>query len=794
MRRLVFLCLACLALAGAAPAGSPITKVTELFPVEPGVNAERGFAVAVSGDWLAMGARLDDEAGENAGAVYVFRWSETAWEQTAKLHAATPRLKAQFGLSLALRGGVLAVGAPGEGAVYIFEESDGVWLQRVRLVSPAPALAEFGRTVALGDGELAVGAGDGHGRLAGAVVLFKAPSWTLEQVVQPVAPQAGERFGHAVSLAGDVLVAGAPGHDFAPVSQNTDAGAVYVFERQAGVWQQTKLLRARDSGSPFSWNLAGDQFGFAVATDGSQIIVGSPTADATGERSGAVYRFVHNGTNWVGGGLLEADVGPGAQLGFSVAVSENVIAAGSPAPPPAEEKKKAEVRVFQRSGASYSEAGELPSSRLPDNAEIRDLEGFATAADGRRVVVGAALGDQGSGAAGAAWSFRCSAPNGCENEGEAVARDPQTGDHFGLSVALTEMPDAADLPPAFLAVGAPRDNGDSLGKVYLYRRARLGWRQEARLVSAFSSDGFGTSVALAGPLLAVGAPQGRFAPVSPPVVLSGGAVDLFARQKGRLTWSLETSLTPSNPDAEEAFGTSVSFGEGILAVGAPRGSHAGAVYIFEKGAQGWTQAAMLTAPDASPDAPADGFGTAVSVFGSLLAIGAPETGNGVGAVYVSLRGAAGWSAPELLPGQALNQRLGASVAAGDGIIIAGAPGFAGGAGAVYQFVRSGDGWSRTRVASGDPNRRLGASMALLGDRLVVGAPGQGAAEPDDPDHAFLFERQNGVWVQVADVNAVEPADGDLFGTAVALSRSFFVVTSPGPVRSPRVTLFDLVLP
>jgi hypothetical protein len=798
MRRPVFLCLACLALAGAASSGPPITGVTEMFPVEPGVNAERGFAVAVSGDWLAMGARLDDEAGEDAGAVYVFHWSGTAWEQTAKLHAAPPQQKAQFGLSLALRGGVLAVGAPGEGAVYIFQESEGGWVQHARLVSPAPALAGFGLAVAVGDGEVATGAGDGHGREAGAVVLFEAPFWTVEQVVQPVAPQAGERFGHAVSLAGDVLVAGAPGHDFVSAGPNADAGAAYVFERQDGAWRESKLLRAQDSGSPLSWNLAGDQFGFAVATDGSQIIVGSPTADATGERSGAVYRFVRNGANWVGGGLLEAGVGPGAQLGFSVAVAGGLVAAGSPAPPPAEEGRRAEVRVFKRSGGSYIALGELPSSDVPSNAEIRDLEGFSTAVDGDRVVTSAPLGDQGSGAAGAAWSFRCSTGEGCMEEGEAVARDPlsrdsETFDQFGLSIALTEIRDADDLPPAFLAAGTPpRDDGESPGKVYIYRRARQGWRQEARLVSSFSSDGFGTSVALAGPLLAVGAPQSSILPVSPPVNFLNGHVELFSRRGS--SWVPERTFVNPNPDPE-AFGTSVSLGDGVLVVGAPRDSGPGAVYVFEKGGQGWTQAAWLTAPDARP---ADGFGTTVSVSGNLLAIGAPGMDSGTGAVYVSSREpGGGWSEPLRLPRFAdplsQGQRLGTAVTIDGGTVAAGAPEFLGGQGAVYIFEES-DGWRAAQSLVAGPNRRFGTSLALLGDRLVVGARGQGPIEGQDRDHAFLFERRNGVWVQVADLDAVQPPIGDQLGTAVALTRSFLAVSSPGAVRSPRVTLFDLVPP
>src|SRR6185295_67457 len=110
------------------------------------------------------------------------------------------------GLSLAFRDDVLAVSAPGQRAVYVFALSDGEWAQRARRDGPA----NFGRSLSLSDGELAVGAVEGHGKQGGAVYLYRGPAWDLETVVRPRRPQKGERFGHAVALSGDLLLAGAP--------------------------------------------------------------------------------------------------------------------------------------------------------------------------------------------------------------------------------------------------------------------------------------------------------------------------------------------------------------------------------------------------------------------------------------------------------------------------------------------------------------------------------------------------------------------------------------------------------
>lgn len=791
MRRLLGLLCASLALA-AAPlnaAESPVVGVSELFPVEPGINAQRAFAVAVAGDWLAMGARLDDETGEDAGAVFLFHWSGTAWEQTEKVVVGPP--KAQFGFALAMRGRVLAVSAPGEDAVYVFKESEGHWMQSVRLSGPEPAMVRrFGRSLALGDDQLAVAAVDGPGD-DGAVFLYSVSSWSLEAKVQANVEQPGERFGAAVSLAGEVLAVGAPGHDS---EAGMDSGAIFVFKRLAGVWRQTVRLDARDSGNSLPWDLSGDQFGFAVATDGTEIFVGAPAAGATGDRSGAVYRFARNGSVWMGRGLLEAaNIGEGDQLGFSLAMSGDLLAVGAPAPPQTAEprvEKTGGVRVFRRNDGVWREVAP------PKNAEIRDLAGFALAVDNERVVIGGVLGDQGSGAAGASWSFHCPPDldvSSCSEEAEAVARDRDTGMRVGAAVSLTEMTDDDGPSSAFLAVGATPDDETFGGAVYVYRRAGTGWRQEARMAPFLPSGGYGSSVAItgnspAGLLLAVGSPKGRSAPAVSALDFPYGVVDLYVREQA--AWRLLASIGSPAPGPQEKFGTSVAFDNGVLVVGAPRDHQPGAVYVFEQRSEGWTLTAALTGGSAD-----DGFGSAVSVKGSVLAIGAPGAQSNTGAVYVAERGPSGWSGPQRLPRfqepLAQGQRMGASVAAGTGVIAVGAPDFLGGNGAVYLFGES-DGWQAMQALIAGPNRRFGTSVALQGPRLLVGAKGQNPVQGQDSDHAFLFEPQSGgLWVQVADLDAVQAPVGDEFGTAVALSKSFCVVTSPGPVRSPRVTVFEL---
>src|SRR6185295_16134558 len=231
MRKLPIFALATLALAATHLAGAGIVSLdeapvirdvqspfpaTELFPVNPGINSERGFAVAVEGKWLALGAPREDfvEPGETskkdaAGAVYLFHWSETTWDQKAKLVTLSPRTNAQFGFALAMRDGLLAVAAPGEGAVYVFglrgdaEDEEGHWVREQKLRSVHPGT--FGRSLALGGGLLAVGDFGAHGVPDGVVYLYgyraSSGTWSSAGSARPRIPQKGERFGAAVAWA-----------------------------------------------------------------------------------------------------------------------------------------------------------------------------------------------------------------------------------------------------------------------------------------------------------------------------------------------------------------------------------------------------------------------------------------------------------------------------------------------------------------------------------------------------------------------------------------------------------------
>jgi hypothetical protein len=389
----------------------------------------------------------------------------------------------------------------------------------------------------------------------------------LEQVVYGKASNAGlgDLFGCSVALSGDTLAVGALGESSGAVGVNPSggqadnsalgAGAVYVFVRTGTTWTQQAYLKASNTE-------AGDEFGSSVALSGDTLAVG-----AVGEASAAV------GVNPPGG---QAD--------------NRTRDAGA-------------VYVFVRTGTTWTQQAYLKAS----NPDALDLFGSSVALSGDTLAVGA-WGE---------WSA-------------AVGVNPPGGQANNLA--------------------------DRAGAVYVFVWTGTTWTQQAYLKASNTgeSDHFGSSVALSGDTLAVGA-VGE-ASAADGVNPAGGQADNSARFSGAVyvfvrigtTWTQQAYLKASNTDAYDAFGSSVALSGGTLAVGAtdeasravgvnPPGGQAdnsayraGAVYVFVRTGTTWTQQVYLKASNTNAY---DSFGFSVALSGNALAVGARDGGD-AGAVYV----------------------------------------------------------------------------------------------------------------------------------------------------------------
>lgn len=203
-----------------------------------------------------------------------------------------------------------------------------------------------------------------------------------------------DRFGYAVAISGDYAVIGAP---YKTILGKAEAGAVYVFRRQNGVWAQTQRIPG---------NAAVNRFGFSVDIDGNYMVVGEPNRYSGSVNAGRMIVYQLNTATGLFGSAKSIFGTGGSRLGYSVAIVDlgngDAMAVGGAITGGA--LGQGEVRVsFKKSflGGSDWTQGVLISA--PAGVTTSNSFGEAVAATPSSVLVGvpnkSVSGLQGAGAA-----------------------------------------------------------------------------------------------------------------------------------------------------------------------------------------------------------------------------------------------------------------------------------------------------------------------------------------------------------------------------------------------------------
>ncbi len=241
----------------------------------------------------------------NSGSVYVFRRVEAAWTQEAKLTASDASSGAEFGSAVSLDGHLLVIGSylddaacaqdPScdSGSAYVFLFDGISWNEDAKLTaSDAEAEDWFGVSVAVEGDVIIVGAehDSDSGSYSGSAYIFHQPDGGWENMTETAKLTASDgreadRFGVSVFIHGGVALVGARNED----SRGSNAGAVYVYRQNGLHWAEQTKLTASDGE-------LGDRFGVAVAGDGDDALVGAPQENAACPgfpdcNSGAAYVF-----------------------------------------------------------------------------------------------------------------------------------------------------------------------------------------------------------------------------------------------------------------------------------------------------------------------------------------------------------------------------------------------------------------------------------------------------------------------------------------------------------------------
>ena len=792
---------------------------TKLTAFSAAAGDEFGISVAVDGDTIVVGAHQNDS---KKGGAYIFTKFSGVWGnapvsgnhrvETAKLVAADAAADDEFGISVAVHGDTIVVGAHLEnakdddldttddvtdsGAAYVFTKVSGVWSQKAKLIaSDGAANDEFGSSVAVDGDTVIVGARQDDTRNGSAYVFTKVSGvWSQKAKLIASDGAANDEFGISVAVEGDTVIVGAnlTNHIDSDGNAVNDSGSAYVFTRDsAGGWSQKAKLTASDAA-------AEDLYGYSVAVSGDTVVVGAPYNDYddtdgdTNDDEGAAYflsvlewagivdildsddgtrshivtgltndvehTFQVRGVNAAGGGLASAGAGgtptfaiPDPPNGLTADAGDAVVDLTWVDPEDSTIEKYQSLQITQ--------GRKLTASSTDDPVVRGDGFGISVAVDGDTAVVGAYQDDDATIGAnsGSAHVFTRSSPaDPWSWAAKLTASDAAANDEFGIAVAVD-----GDT----IVVGA-HQNDSSKGAAYVFtwNSSNSKWEQKAKLTASdgATSDEFGISVAVHGETVVVGAHQSD----ADDQDNNEGAAYVFIKP-GSGGWidATETAkLTASDAAANDNFGISVAVDGGTVVVGAHKADYidlndssnnladSGAAYVFTKpGSGGWataTETAKLTASDGAAD---DEFGISVAVNDDedTVVVGAHKYDVGVGndkkadagAVYVFTKPVNGWAtststANLIASDAAANDEFGISVAIDDDTIVVGAyldDDNGEDSGSAYVFTQDSNGWSQKTKLTGPSRGKgywLGHSVAVVGDTAFAGADKSNISVPD----------------------------------------------------------------
>ncbi len=610
-------------------------QFTQLLPEITGLEEESGlfgFTTAIDGEYLVVSAAY----ALNRGAVAVYRKSSSQWELLQMLDTVGFDGLADFGSSVAISGNKMVVGSrvnsytdTETGGVVVYELIDGLWKYAETIVLPhTRGRAGAGPKVTLkgdrllvahhlgvnqsdlfyiytfnnnswqldktiddmdldsqpGTSQLDIDFDERHMVLsrsqsgsAGSLLRvydLTGNTWSNYQILQPTPASHG--FGNALSLDGNRLVV-------ADDSYNSDAGVVYFFEKTNGLWQLQQTIEGPEADMD-------KEFGSSVQLQGEDLVVGSYGDDETAGAAGAAFYFKLINGQWVQQQKLLASDGAkfdnfgsittlkGDELVISAMRADtNVFNAGK-------------VYSFQLSNGLWSEAQVI--APLPTNDD--SLFSNALAMDDQWLAVGAD-GDNDMGeSAGAVYLYRKS-QGSLDFVKKIYAEVPEDEQQFGKNLVLD----------GDVMLVAATGNRVIDGYVHYYKLVSNQWVYQSKFKPADSlpTDYFGYALSLDNGLLAVSA-------MYQSNETDTGAVYLFKLENN--LWVEQQKLLATAESEINTFGFNLSLSGGRLAVSTYL---TGKVFVFENNHNNWLQVHVLSQSDIEyPDI----FGRSINLVNNQL--------------------------------------------------------------------------------------------------------------------------------------------------------------------------------
>lgn len=320
------------------------------------------------------------------------------------------------------------------------------------------------------------------------------------------------------------------------------------------------------------------------------------------------------------------------------------------------------------------------------------------------------------------------------------------------------------------------------------------WEHQAKITSTAPGplDNYGSAVDIDGLTLVVGA---QF--LDGDAGSDQGGAFLYQQGADPNIWTDEQLLRASNAGSDDQFGAAVAISQNTVVIGAPTNDlgdkvnfdDAGAVYIFHKEGDLWTETNVLKASDAVSG---DFFGGAVAIHDDIIVVGArgkdKDTSTDSGVAYVFTRNQFNvWTEETILTASDMTDSHGYGVStATDGTtIVIGAirdSSLGENAGAVYIYSRdieNGDWAQETKLLAGDGKAgdQFGISLAVDGNVIVIGAHLDDKEDTSNVGSAYVFRKVNGSWRAEQRLTACDGSPGDGYGFSVDVESDQIAVGS-----------------
>ena len=379
-------------------------------------------------------------------------------------------------------------------------------------------------------------------------------------------------FDDEIAVDGDWMVMGASLTD-GPTG-NYQQGAAYLYQKGGtGTWLFVKRLFASDGAD-------NDRFGNSVAISGNTIVVGAYVDDISNNTNqGSAYIFERNqgGVNNWGEvkKLVASDGADGDLFGWSVAISGNTVVVGVLWDDIGTNGQQGSAYIFSRNRGGSNAWGRVKKLVASDGTDF-DYFGRSVAISGNIVVVGAIGDDNGTNIEQGSTYLYERNQGGTNAWGEVkklLASDRSYTYRFGNSVAISG-------DTVVVGAYANAEPNEFQGSAYLYKRDQGGtntWGEVKKLVASdgASTDWFGSSVAISGNTVVVGAKYNR-------TIYGQGSAYLFKRDYGGVnTWGQFRRLVASDGTLRQYLGSSVAITNDTVFVWAPGpNTEQGALYLF----------------------------------------------------------------------------------------------------------------------------------------------------------------------------------------------------------------------